>query len=184
MHDNDTIPLERSVFLCGYRGSGKTSAALQLASLLNCSWVDTDDLIEAKAAQSIADIFAQQGESGFRDIESDVIQSVTGQSPQVVALGGGAVLRESNRQRIKASGNVFWLSAPATVLAARISGDIATGSRRPSLTGRGVEEEVREVLSQREPIYREASHHTIDVSTRSPDEVAQEIIRTLGLEPG
>lgn len=184
MHENDTNPLERSIFLCGYRGSGKTSAAQQLAELLHCSWVDSDDLIEAKAEKSIADIFAEQGESGFRDIESDVIQSITDQPPQVVALGGGAVLRESNRQLIKAAGTVFWLSAPAAVLAARISGDIATGSRRPSLTGRGVEEEVREVLSQRESIYREASHHTVDVSTRSPMAVAEEISRTLGLEQG
>lgn len=163
------------VFLMGYRGCGKSTVGQLLAEHLGWEAIDTDDLAEAEAGKSIASIFESDGEPAFRDLEETVISNVCERREVVVSLGGGAVLREATRQRLKDAGPVVWLTASAEILAARIESDMASSARRPSLTGLSGLDEVRRVLAEREPIYGECATVAIDADGRSPDAIAAEI---------
>src|SRR5688500_9284949 len=95
-----------NLFLIGYRGSGKTTVAAELAPRLGWKWLDADDEVERRAGRTIKDIFAASGEQAFRDLEAAVIADMAKLSDRVIALGGGAVLRDDNRQAIRSSGKV------------------------------------------------------------------------------
>jgi shikimate kinase len=166
-----------NIVLIGYRGSGKSTVGKRLAQLLGMSFVDTDALIAERAGQSIKEIFAAEGETGFRERESVVIQEVTSKSNTIIAAGGGAILRPENVAAMKRSGKVVWLQADPEVLHARISADTTTAATRPHLThlGGGVEE-IRAVLEKRLPLYAAAADVTIDIG-RIPLENAADHIR-------
>ena len=170
-----------SVALIGYRGSGKSSVGKRLADRLWQPFVDTDELVVAKAGKSIRDIFAQQGEAGFRDLESEVVAEVCKTPEQVIALGGGAVLREENCAAIKAAGlKVIYLKCEPEELARRIAADPTTDASRPALTdlGGGIEE-IRKVLAEREAIYRSVMTGELDVTHLTPQDAVVYITRLL-----
>src|SRR2546423_6519152 len=96
------------IFLIGYRGTGKSSVARELAARLKYDCVDADEVIEREAGKTIAAIFADEGEAAFRDWESKVVAALSRKRQTVVALGGGAVLRDENRRAIRAAGPVVW----------------------------------------------------------------------------
>ena len=169
----------RRVFLVGYRGSGKTTVGRLLAERLGWAFIDSDDEVEEAAGKPIAAVFAEDGEPAFRDLEERVVASLCARERTVVSLGGGAVLREATRRRIAAAGPVVWLTAPAETLAARIAGDASSEARRPSLTGAAPADEVRAVLAQREPIYRECATVCIDAAGRAPEAIAAEVAARL-----
>src|SRR4051812_17648318 len=100
------------LFLIGYRGTGKSTVGPLLAAALGWEFADADDLIEAAAGRSVADIFAAEGEAGFRDREAAALAELCRGERRVVATGGGAVLRPANRELLAASGFVAWLTAP------------------------------------------------------------------------
>lgn len=160
------------VTLVGYRGCGKSSVAPLLAKMLGYECVDSDEIIQQQAGRSIADIFAQDGETEFRRLETEVLKELLAQSRMVVAAGGGAVLAEINRQRMKAAGPVVWLQASAIELAARIGGDSVSGSQRPSLTGKSIADEVLEVLTTRLPIYKDAATFEVNTENETPETIA------------
>lgn len=162
------------LYLTGYRGCGKSTVARLLADRLHLPLIDTDLLVEQAAGKSIAEIFEQDGEPLFREIEAKVVQQLA-QSNQaaVIALGGGAILRDSSRNWIRESGWVVWLMASPETLAQRIAGDATTNSRRPSLSNLGVLEEVRAILAKREPLYNVVSHVEYDTQACSMTELAE-----------
>src|SRR4029079_3154262 len=96
------------VFLIGYRGTWKSTIAPLLAERLSYDWIDADDELELRAGKSIAQIFADDGEGEFRDLETQIFAELSRRSRAVVALGGGAILREANRAAIRAAGPVVW----------------------------------------------------------------------------
>ena len=164
-----------NVFLIGYRGTGKSAVAQRLALKLGWEWVDADVEVELCAGKSIAEIFAQDGEPKFRDLEESIVTELCQRSVQVVALGGGAVLRTETRERIRQAGFVVWLTATPTTIAARLAGDSTTATRRPNLTRLSGLAEIEQVLRERTPIYQASADLTVDTETRSPQEVADEI---------
>lgn len=185
--DGNAIVIDQ-VYLTGYRGTGKTSVARRLADALGGEFLDLDDVIESRAGRSIREIFEAGGEESFRDWETRCLAEVAGKSmlpsnpkrilrtnemTRVLALGGGAILREKNRQIIRDGGVCIWLDASAKTLAARLSGDQSTASRRPALTDLSPEDEIEELLRQRRPLYLEVSDTRIDTDHRSPEQVAQ-----------
>jgi len=167
------------IFLIGYRGMGKSTVARELAERLQFDVVDADDLIERQAGKTIAAIFADDGEPAFRDLESKVVAELCGRGRTVVALGGGAVLREENRQAILAAGPVIWLTASIATIIERLASDATTADRRPNLTPVGGQHEVERVLTERTPIYRQCATLVVDTEGKSPADVAGEIISQL-----
>jgi shikimate kinase len=170
------------VTLIGYRGCGKSSVGPLLAKRLGCQCVDSDDMIEQTAQKSIAHIFADDGEATFRTLETEVLNQLLDGSPLVVAAGGGAVLSKINRSRMQAAGPVIWLNASAETLAQRIGGDATSGNRRPSLTGKSIQDEVAAVLEARLPLYKDAATLVIDAEHDSPETIAENIFAKLNPE--
>jgi len=168
------------VFLIGYRGAGKSTVAQPLAQRMGGDWVDTDQEIEARAKMKISDIFKDQGEEVFRDLEERVILDLLiDDDLQVLALGGGAVIRKATRERILSAGKVIWLKASAETLYDRILADEAAGQRRPNLTHGGGFQEVQEVLAEREPIYYETADYTIETEGKTPEDIAALILQVI-----
>jgi shikimate kinase len=170
-----------NLVLIGYRATGKTTLARRLAQRLGWEWIDADDEIERRAGKSIARIFAEQGEGAFRDLEAQVIAELCARPQLVLAAGGGAPLREESRRAMRKSGSVVWLTAPGETILARMAGDPATAERRPSLTGQPPLEEIMQLLSRREPIYRETAHLIVDTDGKTPEVLMEEILAGLKL---
>ncbi len=166
------------IFLIGYRGTGKTAVARELAAQLDCDWVDADELIEGAAGKTIAEIFAEGGEVAFRELETGTVAALSRKRMAVIALGGGAVLRKANRDAIKMAGPVVWLTAGVDTILERIAADPATASRRPDLTIGG-RAEVEALLAVRTPLYRECATLVVDTEGKTPAEVAAEIAAKL-----
>src|SRR5215203_3700165 len=146
-----------SVVLLGYRGSGKTTLGRKLADRLWIKFVDTDDLVVAAAGKTIREIFESDGEAWFRELEVEAVRDACSREDHVIALGGGAVLREANRTLLKslASSRLYLRCEPEELLK-RTEADPATAANRPSLTGLGGSlQEIQSLLKIREPLYRE-----------------------------
>ena len=169
------------VYLTGYRGSGKSTVGRLVAGRLGWGFVDLDDQITAAAKRSVREIFEAEGEAGFRNRESAAMAEVAGRDRTVIALGGGALLREQNRAMIpRGRSAVVYLRAGAEELHRRIHADAATAAHRPALThlGGGLDE-VRQLLAAREGIYREVMTHELEVTDRRPEDLADELHRLI-----
>ncbi len=171
------------VTLIGYRGCGKSSVGPLLAARLQCRCVDSDNEVELSSGKSIGEIFADDGESTFRALETEVLTKLLKNPPAVIAAGGGAILAPGNRELMKQAGPVVWLTASVATLASRIGGDGTSQQRRPSLTGQTIEEEVADVLESRLALYKETATFTIDAESESPQQIADRIITALGDSP-
>jgi shikimate kinase len=169
------MPPER-VILIGYRGSGKTTVGRLLADRLGWEFADADDHVEAAAGRSVAEIFASEGEAGFRQREAAALAELCRRPRLVLATGGGAVLRPANRELLRAAGFVVWLHASPEAAWKRLQGDPTTAARRPNLTALGGVEEVRALVAAREPLYRQTAHLAVDADAPSPEAVAAAIL--------
>ena len=167
---------DRSIFLIGYRGTGKTAVAPVLAIRLGYDWVDADDEVEHRAGKCIAAIFADEGEPAFRDWESGVVAELAARRRTVVALGGGAVLREENRRLVTSHGVVVWLTATVDSIVKRLARDDSTASRRPKLTAVGGRAEVEKLLAERMPLYQACATLVVDTEGKTAAQVAEEIV--------
>ena len=169
-----------SIFLVGYRCTGKSTVARLLAERLGWEAVDADDVLEARAGRSIREVFAAEGEAGFREREAAVLAELAGRRGVVIATGGGVVLRDGNRERMRGAGRVVWLAADADTIWRRLQDDPSTPGRRPPLTAGGGRAEIDELLAVREPFYRVCADLIVDTVGRTPEEVAGAIIAALG----
>jgi shikimate kinase len=149
------------ISLIGYRGSGKSTVAPVLSARLKWEWADADAVIEQAAGASVREIFAAEGEAGFRRRERETLVSLLARDRLVLAAGGGAVLDAETRRDLRAAGPVVWLRAGVDSLASRIAGDTSTAERRPDLAGGG-RAEIAQLLAVREPLYRECASVIVD----------------------
>jgi shikimate kinase len=168
-----------NLFLIGYRGSGKTTVAAALAERLARPWIDADAELEKRAGKSIQQIFDDDGQAAFRELESAVVAELAQLDQHIVALGGGAVLRDENRQALAGRGRIVWLQASPEALLARIEGDPTTAARRPNLTRHGGLAEIRTLLGERIPVYSACADLAIDVEGKSPSEIVNQIVEKL-----
>jgi shikimate kinase len=160
---------QRSVVLVGMMGSGKSSVGKRLGARLGLPFVDADTEIETAAGMSIPDIFAQRGETEFRDGERRVIARILAtRSPLVLATGGGAYMNADTRARIAELGISVWLKADVDVLMRRVR----KRSNRPLLRTADPEGTMRRLLAEREPVYSQADITVI--SSDDPHEVVVE----------
>ncbi len=156
----------KNVYFLGFMASGKSRIGSAFAHLLGWPFHDTDDLIEEYAGKRISDIFEQDGEEAFRHIETKVIENVAAKKNNVIALGGGAVVREQNWQKIIESGITICLTAPVHVLSERI----ARNQDRPLMANLSEAERLEKIesmLKTREPFYRRAQF-TFESSNEQP----------------
>lgn len=170
--------LPRNIALVGFMGSGKSTVGRTLAGMLAGGWryVDTDHLIERRANCSIPALFEAQGEVVFRGYEEDAVQGVCAGERQVIATGGGAVLREANVVALRHAGLVVWLTARPDVVVARTR---RRWESRPLLSP-GSDDPLAHVLrllGERGPLYQAAAHIVVDTSDRAPDTIAREVCR-------
>lgn len=173
------IPIyHTNIFLIGMRGSGKTTIGKRLAQKLGMTFVDADKLLVNKAGKSVPDIVSKEGWDGFRNRESDVLKTICQQDNQVVATGGGVILKSANVSLMKQSGKVLWLKAPVIVLAKRIEGD----TNRPSLTTQtSLTQELSELLSQRKQRYQDAADISINNDTENIEKTVETLYNQLTL---
>jgi shikimate kinase len=164
-----------SVFLVGPMGSGKSTIGRHLAEMLHKHFHDSDHEIEARTGAAIPLIFEIEGEAGFRRRESSMLDELTGRHDIVLATGGGAVLDEHNRRLLHERGVVVYLHAPIETLVQRTQRD----RNRPLLQNTDRRVKFEEIMSVREPLYRETAHVVINTSDRAPTAVAREIIARL-----
>ena len=168
-----------TITLVGYRGTGKSTLARELAARLHCEAIDADAEIEARAGSSIREIFAAEGEAGFRHREREVMAELLGRDQLVVAAGGGAVLDRDTRRLMREAGTVIWLQAAAEVIHQRLALDASTAARRPALTASPPLEEIRALLAVREPHYREVATFAIDTDGRTVAEILEDALSRL-----
>jgi shikimate kinase len=160
----------KNIILTGFMGVGKTSVGTQLAKDLGYAFIDTDQLIEADQHMTITSIFAKQGEQYFREIETNIIQQVMHEENQVVSTGGGAVIRDMNREAFKKAGLVVCLTSSPEKIFERIKHE----THRPLLQNTDPLAKIRELLESRAKFYAQADV-TIDTSDKSVDDVIKEI---------
>ena len=165
-----------NIVLIGYRGSGKSTVGSQLAARLKMRFVDIDDLIEKRQAVSISDIVTSHGWGHFRKLERDTIEEISKEDHLIIAPGGGAVLDTDNVKALGRNGTLIWLKADRRTLLKRLNLDSGTNTRRPTLTGKGTSEELKEVISLREPIYERVSEIQIDTSTLDVETVVEKVL--------
>jgi shikimate kinase len=164
-----------NIFLVGPMGAGKSTIGRVLAFELNRQFRDTDRVIEDRTGADIPWIFDMEGEAGFRDRETAVLADLSTEMDLVIATGGGIVLRPENRQMMKGSGFVFYLTASTDQLVERTARD----KKRPLLQVENPRQKIIDLLEMRDPIYREAADFIINTDKRSPKLVAQEIVRLI-----
>jgi shikimate kinase len=141
------------VALIGPMGAGKSTIGRRLARALGCAFADTDELIVDEARSSIPEIFAAEGEAGFRKRELEAVQRAFAGAPSVVALGGGAVTHRATRELVASSAVRVYLEVEARLVLARLR---RSPSVRPLVGPAPTMERVRAILTEREPYYREA----------------------------
>ena len=164
-----------NIFLVGTRGSGKSTVGPLVAKRLKLGYIDLDARIVEEAGRSIREIFAAEGEAGFRKREKEVCQRLRKTKDHVIALGGGALVDPESANLLRRIGKFVWLRAPAAVLWARVSKDPHTIYNRPNLTASGGLSELEALLAQREPIFDSVANHIVDTESLSPLDVAEAI---------
>lgn len=164
----------RSIVLVGMMGAGKSSIGRRLATALGLEFVDADTEIERAANKTIPELFAEHGETYFRDGERRVIARLLGDGPQVLATGGGAFMDGETRAAITESGVSLWLKADFDTLMSRVR----RKSHRPLLKNADPEGVMRRLLDEREPVYGLA-----DITVGSRDvphaEVVEDVLGAL-----
>jgi len=162
-HTQAPIDVPGNIFLVGMMGAGKTSVGRVLAKRLQKSFYDSDQVIEDRTGVKIPVIFEIEGEAGFRVRESTVIDELTALRDIVLATGGGAVLIETNRDRLRTRGTVVYLRATVRDLLNRTRHD----KNRPLLQAADPRARLTELYEKRDPLYREVAHVTVDTGNQS-----------------
>lgn len=144
--------------LIGLPGSGKSTVGRQLARRLGWDFVDSDAVIEKRIGTSIRSFFEREGETAFRDLEQSVIAELLAGGRHVLATGGGAVLREANRQGLRAHSTVVYLRSTPEELYRRLKHD----THRPLLQVADPLAKLKALYAERDPLYRETAHYTVE----------------------
>lgn len=160
------------IWLVGMMGVGKTSLGKRVAERLSVPFVDTDTMVESEAGMTIAGIWDDAGESGFRERERAAVRAASA-VPGIVATGGGAILDEASREVMTGSGPVVWLQASPETLVERLG---ETTDRPAYVSSNGGELAfVERLLDSREPLYRSVSTKILDTDVLDQDTMAKEI---------
>ena len=168
--------MKTNIALIGFMGTGKTAVGKALAEKLGKKFVELDPLIEQKAGKTIPEIFKQDGEITFRELEIEVTKEVARGRNQVIACGGGVVLNKINIDRLRNESIIVYLTAPPQIILKRTSND---AEERPLLKVANPTLTIQELLAFRKPFYERAANIKVDTSKLDVDSVVQQIINKL-----
>lgn len=176
---NDQVYGHPHIALIGMMGSGKTSIGRLVAKYLDWPFLDADSVLVEQVGCSISDMFSDRGEQWFRDTESEVLAELAGAPVHsVLSVGGGAVLRQSNRDVLRRSALVIWLRATPETLIQRIGSQPG----RP-LLAEDPEGRIRRLSEERTAIYNDGAHEVIDVDDLRMHQVAELIVAVYEAQP-
>ncbi|MEI7665328.1 MAG: shikimate kinase [Synechococcaceae cyanobacterium ELA263] len=164
-----------NLYLVGMMGAGKSAVGRPLAEALGYRFIDADSVIEQTAGRSIPEIFANDGETGFRELETAVLDSIAHWHSLVVATGGGVVTRPRNWGHLQ-QGVVIWLDAPQELLLARLMAD---STARPLLSQADPAERLGALLAERRPLYGQADLTVAQQTGESPSQIAHKLLEAL-----
>jgi shikimate kinase len=173
---NNSLTGAGRIYLVGLRGSGKSTVGRILARHLGWSFADADDEIEVRVGCSIAELLKTAGLPVLRDREAEVVRAMALFERHVIATAGGCVIRAENRDLLRATGKIIWLTGKPETLWSRMQADPQSAARRPPLTDLDPLAEVACLAEQRDPWYREIAQLVISTDDRSPDQVAATIL--------
>jgi len=168
--------MKTNVALIGFMGAGKTVVGEALAKKLNKKFVELDSLIERKAGKSIPEIFQQDGEIAFRELEIEITKEISKGKNLIIACGGGIVLNKINIDRLRNESIIVYLTASPRIILKRIVND---GEERPLLKTSDKALEIQELLRFRKPFYERAADIKINTSKLDIDSVVEQIISKL-----
>lgn len=168
-----------NVVLIGYRGSGKSTVGRELSAKLGRPFLDSDEYIEQKTGLSIAEIFRECGESYFRDLETQAIETLTRQDGIVLATGGGAAVRLKNVQLLQRNGRVIFLRVSPEEAFKRLVKDPRSERTRPALSDTDLLTEIRDTIVRRAPYYEGAAHFTVEVDGHDVEWIVRQIVHHL-----
>lgn len=168
-----------NIALIGLPGSGKSTVGRQLARRLQLPFVDADQWVERQLGCSIREYFEREGEAGSRDFEQQALAEIAAGGPAVIATGGGAVLREANRDCLRRHTRVFYLFATPEEVYRRLRHDQV----RPLLQVADPQARLRELFAQRDPLYRATAHEVITIGRPSTSALVN-TIAALVRQPG
>lgn len=167
--------MSRNIVLIGYMGSGKSTVAKELHRKTEMKILDTDLMIVEKQGRSINTIFVEEGETAFRDMETKLLEELSGYSRYqkncIISTGGGMPVREENRALLKKLGTVFFLKATTDTILEHVKND----TERPLLRNPDRRKKIEEMLVQRTPAYEDAADYVIDTDHKSVVEVTEYI---------
>jgi shikimate kinase len=163
-----------NLYLIGMMGTGKTTVGQRLAKELGYRFFDTDVLIERVAQKSINELFTEDGEAFFRDLESQVLGEVSACTRSVIATGGGAVLRPVNWSYLR-HGLIIWLDAPISLLIERLAED----NTRPLLKMDNLSLKLETLLAERKSLYQEADLQIAIAKNENPEQIVSKILEKI-----
>lgn len=169
---------KKHIILIGFMGVGKTTISEKLGESSGRTVVDTDHLITMMEGRSIEDIFAVEGESYFRELETKSIDRLAGLAPCIVSCGGGMVLKDINVRKLKLIGTIVLLTAEPTTIFSRVK----DSDSRPILNGNMNKEYISELMEKRRPYYESASELTVSTDGKEVSEIADEILNALSVK--
>ena len=169
------MKVPNNIFLVGPMGAGKSTVGRQLAKSLNMEFVDCDREIEERTGVTIAIIFEVEGEEGFRKRERAMIEQLTERDGIVLATGGGVVLDEANRSRLRTRGFAIYLNAPIDLLVERTARD----RQRPLLQIDDPKAKLVDLVTERDPLYQQVADMVVKTDRRTARHVVKEIVRRL-----
>jgi shikimate kinase len=161
----------RNIVLCGFMGTGKSSVGRLVAEQLHFDFLDTDVVIEARAGKKIAEIFAEQGEAAFRQLESKIVHELEQRKRTVISTGGGLVVNPDNMASLQTHALVVCLWASPETIWSRVKNQ----SHRPLLQDPDPLEKIRALLAERSPAYHQANV-SLTTELRSTRDVAQQVM--------
>ena len=160
-----------NIFLIGFMGTGKSTIANSLKRKYDMQVVDMDSEIEKNQGKAISEIFAEEGEEYFRDLETQLVMDLQRRDNVVVSCGGGAVLREKNVQEMRKSGKIILLQATPETILERVK----NSHNRPLLEGNKNIDFIKELMSKREDKYNSAADIVVSVDARAVEDIADEV---------
>jgi shikimate kinase len=163
-----------NLYLIGMMGAGKTTVGNLLANQLSYRFIDTDDIIAQAAGRSINQLFAEEGEAAFRQLESDVLAQVCAYTKLTIATGGGIVLQRENWSYLH-HGLIVWLDVPVELLYMRLAED----TTRPLLQDVDPKSKLRSLLEQRTPLYSQADLRITVNEGETPEQIAIRVMETI-----